>query len=340
MSANWYQNKLLIIPILVVSFLAGAISYGMSTPHYALFKLGRAIDDKNLKQVESIIDIKAISKDLVDGVVAEINLEATQKISSGEVTGFGVLGLNAGLNAVNNMKPALEALYTKQGQELLETDIGKFSGSATWFLISQRITQAGDTAVLTLEVPQNKMDLGVSQLEVEFNKIPGTGWKIVGISNQTIHALYEKRQLSHSLPSATSDNSSEDSIASAPSPQVIAPSAPTSTDSESIDNSVAPSTVENSPEGDTSNKFSFPKASCGDKSTGGNDTWYPVFVDGGDLDTIRQQFCADAVATVRKDTKVPTVQLASFVSREQAIEFANAVGGDVGEPTFPDEPQP
>ena len=58
------------------------------------------------------------------------------------------------------------------------------------------------------------------------------------------------------------------------------------------------------------------------------------------MDTIRQQFCADAVATVRKDTKVPTVQLASFVSRDQAVEFANAVGGDVGQPSFPDEPQP
>jgi hypothetical protein len=27
----------------------------------------------------------------------------------------------------------------------------------------------------------------------------------------------------------------------------------------------------------------FPKASCGDNSTAANDTWYPVFVDAGDL---------------------------------------------------------
>jgi hypothetical protein len=335
-----HLKKWFIIPSAVGLLSVIAISYGMSTPRYALFKLGKAIDAKNLQQVESLIDIKAISKDLVEGVVAEINLEATQKISSGNATGFEVLGLNAGLNALNNMKPALEALYTKKGQDLLETDLGKFSGSAAWFLISQRITQTGDTAVLVLDVPQNKMDLGVSQLEIELSKVPGTGWKIVGISNQTIHALYEKRQLSYSTPYATSNNSSENFVASAPSPQVIAPSAPTSSDSESIDNSVTPSTVKYSPEVATSNKFSFPKASCGGKPTGGNDTWYPVFVDGGDLDTIRQQFCADAVATVRKDTKVPTVQLASFVSRDQAVEFANAVGGDVGQPTFPDEPQP
>ncbi len=54
MSANWYQNKLLIISTLVGSFLAGTIGYGMSTPRYALFKLGRAIDAKNLQQGRNI----------------------------------------------------------------------------------------------------------------------------------------------------------------------------------------------------------------------------------------------------------------------------------------------
>jgi hypothetical protein len=87
--------------------------------------------------------------------------------------------------------------------------------------------------------------------------------------------------------------------------------------------------------------INFPKASCGDKSTAANDTWYPVFVDGGDLNTIRHQFCADAVATVRKDTKTktPSVQLASFTNRDRASEFANTVGGDVGQPTSPDSAQ-
>lgn len=204
MSANWYQNKLLIVSTLALSFLAGAIGYGMSTPRYALFKLGRAIDAKNLQQVESIIDIKAISKDLVDGVVAENNLEATQKISSGEVTGFGVLGLNTGLNALNNMKPALEALYVKQGQELLGSTLEKFSGSATSYLVSQKITGTGDTAVLLLEVPQNKMNLGLPQLEIELSKVSGTGWKVVGLSNSTIHALYENKKLSSPVNSIVS----------------------------------------------------------------------------------------------------------------------------------------
>ena len=94
----------------------------------------------------------------------------------------------------------------------------------------------------------------------------------------------------------------------------------------------------------TQSQFNFPKATCGDKPSGGKDTWYPVFVDRGDLETIRRNFCADAASTVRKDSKVEAVQVASFISRDRAIEFAKAVGGDVGQLTDPDvassEPQP
>jgi len=90
----------------------------------------------------------------------------------------------------------------------------------------------------------------------------------------------------------------------------------------------------------TQSQFNFPKATCGDKSTGANDTWYPVFVDRGDLETIRRNFCADATSTVRKDSKVEAVQVASFISRDRALEFAQAVGGDVGQPTYPDVASP
>jgi hypothetical protein len=333
-----HLKKRFIIPSTIGLLSIIAISYGMSTPRYALFKLGRAIDAKDVQQVESVVDVKAMSKEMADGMVAEINLDTTQNFSSGNVSNAEAIGLNIGLSAVNNMKPALEALYSRQGRELIETTIGKLSGSATWLLVSQKITQSGDTATLVLDVP-GKMNLELSELELKLNKVPGTGWKITGVSNQTIHALYEKRQLSRTTASTASNNSGDSSATVTPSPQEIAPSPFTS--SNSVSNSVTSSPVEQSPEAEeTSNKFNFPKASCGGKPTGGDDTWYPVFVDGGNLEIIRRNFCADAVATVRKDTKVSTVQLASFTTREQAMEFAAAVGGDVGEPTFPDEPQP
>jgi hypothetical protein len=79
--------------------------------------------------------------------------------------------------------------------------------------------------------------------------------------------------------------------------------------------------------------LSFPQTSCGDKPTGSKDTWHPVFIDGAGIEDVRVKYCADAVATKRKDTGVETVQLASFTNRERALKFAKAVGGDVGEPT-------
>jgi hypothetical protein len=81
-------------------------------------------------------------------------------------------------------------------------------------------------------------------------------------------------------------------------------------------------------------RFEFPKPTCGDKPTGNNDTWYPVFIDGGNLDNVSSQFCEDAVNTIREDTKAKTVQVASFNNRDRALNFAQLVGGEVGKPTY------
>ena len=79
--------------------------------------------------------------------------------------------------------------------------------------------------------------------------------------------------------------------------------------------------------------FQFPQSICGDKPTGANNTWYPVFINGGDVGKLRAQFCADSITTTRKDTGVRSVQLASFTSRQRADTFAQRVGGEVGAPT-------
>lgn len=87
------------------------------------------------------------------------------------------------------------------------------------------------------------------------------------------------------------------------------------------------------------NKFNFPQDSCGDKLIGGNDTWYAVFIDGGDLSDIRNKYCADAVSIIRQKTGKPAVQLASFIKYDKALEFAQAVGGEVGQPQSPSSEQ-
>lgn len=80
-------------------------------------------------------------------------------------------------------------------------------------------------------------------------------------------------------------------------------------------------------------KPNFPQTSCGNRSNNPTEIWYPVFVDGGNLDSIRRKFCSDAFSTIRRKTGKLTVQVASFTNYDRALEFAEAVGGEVGSPT-------
>jgi hypothetical protein len=83
-----------------------------------------------------------------------------------------------------------------------------------------------------------------------------------------------------------------------------------------------------------SNNPQFPQDSCGDKSTDPNNTWYPVFINGGNLDEVQQKYCKDAINATRK-TGEKAIQVASFISDTKALKFAKAVGGEVGEPRKP-----
>ncbi len=79
--------------------------------------------------------------------------------------------------------------------------------------------------------------------------------------------------------------------------------------------------------------FNLPMPSCGD-ALGAGSTWFPVFIDNGDLDEIRSYYCNDARPTTREDTGVPAVQVASFSSYEKAAAFAQAIDGEVGQATY------
>ncbi|PZV06776.1 MAG: hypothetical protein DCF22_23160 [Leptolyngbya sp.] len=85
--------------------------------------------------------------------------------------------------------------------------------------------------------------------------------------------------------------------------------------------------------------FKFPQDACGDESTGSNNTWYPVFINGADLGNIRQKYCRDAIQVTRQ-TGEKAIQVASFITYDKAQRFAQAVGGDVGEPIKPVSPKP
>jgi hypothetical protein len=67
-------------------------------------------------------------------------------------------------------------------------------------------------------------------------------------------------------------------------------------------------------------------------STNPDPTWYPVFIDGGNLEEIQRKYCADAFPKVRESTGEPTIQVASFTDPRKAEAFAAEVGGEVGQP--------
>ena len=88
----------------------------------------------------------------------------------------------------------------------------------------------------------------------------------------------------------------------------------------------------------------YPQAACGDPlPTSPRDfpvDLYPVFVNNSPetLSIIIANFCRDAYVTVRKDSGIQSIQVASFTSRERAIEFAQFItqkvgSGDIGSPT-------
>jgi hypothetical protein len=91
---------------------------------------------------------------------------------------------------------------------------------------------------------------------------------------------------------------------------------------------------------------SFPKASCGDEmpTNGTTDTvnLYPVFVDYSDsnLQTIKANYCGDALKITTKDQGKKAIQVGSFTSEERANQFKDFlarklsnINADVGEPT-------
>lgn len=80
-----------------------------------------------------------------------------------------------------------------------------------------------------------------------------------------------------------------------------------------------------------SRNASFPRKTCGDPFQR-QGTYWPVFIDGGNLSKIRINLCNDAFSIVR-ERGIRSVQVASFTSYERALSFAEQVGGTVGEAT-------
>lgn len=86
-------------------------------------------------------------------------------------------------------------------------------------------------------------------------------------------------------------------------------------------------------------RYIFPLRTCGDEDPGGTNTWYPVYVNYSErnLSMIQTKYCRDAIRKYREKLGLHSIQIASFLSRSDALNFADLMrdeigSGEVGEP--------
>lgn len=157
----------------------------------------------------------------------------------------------------------------------------------------------------------------------------------------------EDRHLCDDIPPAPPPEITPESLAEMPD---LAPASSTVDESQPIATSTSepeptsPPEAESSTETTTpSHSYDFPLDTCGDSDSDGNNTWYPVYVDYSEetLEQIRQNYCGDAIKNWREEEQKDSIQVGSFLTSEDAEEFARIMvqevgSGEVGTPTVPE----
>lgn len=77
--------------------------------------------------------------------------------------------------------------------------------------------------------------------------------------------------------------------------------------------------------------YRFPKNTCGNRDPGGTNDWYPVYVKYSEynLTKIRNFYCGDALKN-RRQTGEMSIQVASFLNQQDALDFANVMQSELG----------
>lgn len=157
----------------------------------------------------------------------------------------------------------------------------------------------------------------------------------------------EDRHLCDDIPPAPPPEITPKSLAEMPD---LAPASSTVDESQPIATSTSepeptsPPEAESSTETTTpSHSYDFPLDTCGDSDPDGNNTWYPVYVDYSEetLEQIQQNYCGDAIKNWREEKQKDSIQVGSFLTSEDAEEFARIMlqevgSGEVGTPTVPE----
>jgi len=313
------SKKLLIVGTIIPVIIGSAVGawYAITgSPQYSLFRLKQAMEHRDEIAVEHYLDRESIANDAVNYLWGKFEAQVAEEAfkSSSTSSGWEALGAAMGMQVLQSIEPSIKSLaISKVTQGIDEAILGSESSTrdsendaALTSIKLVEVRQSGNTALAVLDNPKAQ----TPRVELVMERNPDRTWKITRIAHKTLDGLVPVQDVLKSSAAKTlGEGSSTEQSMLLPEP---------STETEVA----SPEPV---------SEFQFPQASCGDGTEGPTASWYPVFIDGGDLDHIRSQYCGDAISTTRKNTGNPTVQVASFTDFDEASKFAATVGGEVGE---------
>ena len=111
-------------------------------------------------------------------------------------------------------------------------------------------------------------------------------------------------------------------------------SATVTTPSGATNSSASASSSVSKPSSEQIANYKFPMSSCGDPLPANpNDypvDFYPVYLPDSEanLQLARSRFCNDALSKTRKDSGTQAIQVASFISKQRAIEFRDILNSE------------
>ncbi|MBD1848478.1 hypothetical protein [Leptolyngbya sp. FACHB-711] len=167
--------------------LGGTFAYWRTTPSYALFDIGYLSKD-----LKSRVDIKEISTQTTDAVVAYASKEATATLQTSQ-NGFEQLGTMIGLGMLQQMRPIIEQQIRTKLEESI-TDLDQSAKKGSFKVLS--INRMGNEALVSVLNPSGQV--------VEFQMTGTNGyWRFTGLSDASLAKFIDSLKQSPSTLSET-----------------------------------------------------------------------------------------------------------------------------------------
>lgn len=146
--------------------------YIVNTPQYSLYKMGRAINNRNYSEFSKYFDTKAVATSLMDRALSKVMQEPLKNDDS-----FGILGAGLAKSLVDSLKPSivegLEAQIkasVEKGEMVSNGSLGKDLGNVKKLVSDIKITKDGQNTKVTINSDSEPVTLVMKKV--------GTNWQV------------------------------------------------------------------------------------------------------------------------------------------------------------------